>query len=358
VQWTTNGLAYSAAPGNQDQPRVVADGAGGAIATWQDARSGTAAIFAQRLNSIGVALWANDGVAVCTIAGGATAPVLVRSGTGGAIITWQDSRNPPTSPDIYAQKIAPGGLPQWSGNGVPVCTVVGSQSAPTISEDTAGGAVIAWIDARFSNNDIYAQRLNSAGALQWPSESVAVCSNSNYQYDPVVVSDGGGGAVLSWRDDRYSTAPDVFGQRLSGSGSVLYPDAEYPVLVSIRDIPNDQGGRVKLSWKASNLDLPPFALVLDYWIWRSAPPNLTNAAMASLEALPTIEQAAQMPQPRPVTRSRHQTREPRSWSWRAEPRSNGTRTRTAATPWTTFRRRAPNSSRLRPPRPPWDCTGA
>ena len=297
VQWNPNGLPYCAALGQQDLPRAVSDGAGGAIATWQDTRSGSSAIFAQRLNSIGVALWPNDGVAVCTIPGAATVPSIVGSGAGGAIIAWQDARNAPTSPDLYAQQVAPGGLPQWSGNGIPVCTVVGSQLSPQLAADGADGATIVWSDVRYGNYDLYAQHVNSGGVLEWSAEGLAVCSNTAAQYEAAIASDGSGGAIFSWRDDRYGTAPDVFAQRMSGSGNLMYPDAEYPTLVSVRDVPNDQGGLVKLSWKASNQDLAPYSRIEAYWIWRAAPPNLVSGALASGTIIPTLERAAILAEP-------------------------------------------------------------
>ncbi|MHA1377088.1 MAG: hypothetical protein ACTSRG_01785 [Candidatus Helarchaeota archaeon] len=50
----------------------------------------------------------------------------------------------------------------WENNGTPICTRSGSQEHPRICSDESGGAIIAWTDG-----DIYAQRINSTGHIQW-----------------------------------------------------------------------------------------------------------------------------------------------------------------------------------------------
>jgi len=47
--------------------------------------------------------WPADGRALCTAANDQLSPAIVLDGSGGAIVTWQDSRG--TSPDIYAQRV-------------------------------------------------------------------------------------------------------------------------------------------------------------------------------------------------------------------------------------------------------------
>ena len=66
-----------------------------------------------------------------------------------------------------------------------------------------------------------------------------------------------------------------------------------PSIADIRDIPNDQGGKVKLSWDASLLDYPQIAPVVDhYWVFRSVPPQRVSPGpardlpMARLDLVP------------------------------------------------------------------------
>ena len=62
-------LPVCLADDGQNTPVAVSDGAGGIIVAWQDFRSGAYDIYAQRISHAGVALWGEDGVAVCTAAG-------------------------------------------------------------------------------------------------------------------------------------------------------------------------------------------------------------------------------------------------------------------------------------------------
>jgi len=48
----------------------------------------------------------------------------------------------------------------------------------------------------------------------------------------------------------------------------------------VRDVPNDQGGKVKVSWYSSYLDVAPDFGIASYWIWRSVPPNYAALALS------------------------------------------------------------------------------
>jgi hypothetical protein len=52
--------------GQPENHQNTFDGSGGAFITWQDSRSGMTDIYSQRVDSSGVALWTADGIAICT----------------------------------------------------------------------------------------------------------------------------------------------------------------------------------------------------------------------------------------------------------------------------------------------------
>lgn len=223
-------------PGTQDKPAATSDGAGGAIITWQDSRSGHYRVYAQRVDADGNVLWATDGVRVCmddSQSAYQDEPQIASDGAGGAIITWQDHRkgyvsNPyySTDFDIYAQRIDANGNRLWAGTGVLVCGALGSQRAPKITSDGYGGAAIAWVDRRSLNvnskEDIYAQRINANGSRLWAADGVAICTSSETQWDLQLVSDGSGGAIITWDDRRHLYNPDIYAQRVSSGGSPIW----------------------------------------------------------------------------------------------------------------------------------------
>ena len=157
------------------------------------------------------ATWPENGNWVCNRQNDQEWIEVIPDGSGGVIMVWEDPRVSVSWPDIYAQRFNRLGHAVWELNGVAICAANNIQEFPQIASDGAGGAIIAWADNRLSSGrDIYAQRINAAGDVQWGASGTAVCVQSNWQYDARVVRDGTGGAIISWRDDRNSsTGSDV-----------------------------------------------------------------------------------------------------------------------------------------------------
>jgi hypothetical protein len=224
AQWSSNpavNTAISTATGSQMNPTIISDGSGGAIITWQDYRSGTEYdIYAQKINSSGVVQWAANGVAISTAGNDQNSPQLISDGSGGAIITWQDYRSG-NNDDIYAQKINSSGVVQWTSNGVAICTATNFQEVPKLVSDGSGGAIITWQDYRSGTEyDIYAQKLNSSGAAQWTANGVAISTATSDQLYPQLISDGSGGAIIAWQDFRSGTDWDIYAQRVDADGTI------------------------------------------------------------------------------------------------------------------------------------------
>ncbi len=66
------------------------------------------------------------------------------------------------------------------------------------------------------NWDIYAQRVDSGGRLSWSDTGLAVCRDTNNASSPRAVSDGGGGAIIAWFDDR-----GLYAQRVADGVGVV-----------------------------------------------------------------------------------------------------------------------------------------
>jgi hypothetical protein len=222
--WGTNGVAVCTAVNAQSEPKLIPDGAGGVIITWSDARPGTNAndIYAQHIAASGAVQWTANGVAVCTAAGGQFRPDISSDGAGGAIITWDDYRIDMYNRNIYAQRISSSGTAEWTANGVVICAAANNQGNPRIVTDGAGGAIILWEDARSTNSNlIYAQRVSTAGVVQWTSNGVALFTSSQYYYRPQIISDGAGGAFITCSGST-SLGDKVFAQRINSSGVAFW----------------------------------------------------------------------------------------------------------------------------------------
>ncbi len=217
AQWTLNGVPICTLPSQQVAPTLVADGAGGFIVSWYDDRSGNYDIYAQRVNSAGVPQWTANGVALCTAANSQVFQQIVSDGAGGAIVAWQDFRNG-VDDDIYVRRINASGVAQWTANGVGLCVLAGDQLNPAIASDGAGGAIVAWQDNRSASPDIYAQRVTASGVVQWTANGAAISTAANTQYSPKIVPDGAGGAIIQW-DDYRNGSGDIYVQRVNSAGT-------------------------------------------------------------------------------------------------------------------------------------------
>ena len=226
AMWATDGVPICTAANIQSMPEPVSDGSGGAIITWEDKRGGTYYdIYAQRINAYGAVQWAPNGVAVCTEVQHQRDPELVSDGSGGAVITWEDNRAV-SDYHIYAQKInANNGSPLWLVNGVAICTATDEQRDPKIVSDGSGGAIVTWEDKRGADYDIYAQRIDTGGIVKWLSNGEAISTAVFDQLYPQLIAGSSGDAILTWQDSRGGTFSDIYAQRIDTNGNVLWaPD--------------------------------------------------------------------------------------------------------------------------------------
>jgi hypothetical protein len=260
TQWAADGVAICNAANSQSLPQLISDGLGGAIITWRDDRSGSHFdVYAQRVGADGNVLWPTNGAAICTVANDQKSVQLTGDGIGGAIIIWEDQRS--GTWDIYAQRVGANGHSLWAADGVPICTAADNQRSPQLISDGFGGGVIAWDDHRSGKTDIYAQWVDANGNILWPVNGEAICTAADYEYYPQLAGDGSGGAIITWEDSRNGN-DDIYAQRILGP---------VPRIVSISDVPNDQGREVSILWDRSYLDDPQYMLITDYTIWRKYP---------------------------------------------------------------------------------------
>ena len=253
-RWAENGVAVCTEVNAQNSPCIATDGSGGAVVIWQDLRTNYADLYAQRISKDGEMLWAIDGVLICGTSGAQSAPVAVDDGAGGVIVVWQDFRR--SYADIYAQRVDGSGKILWDKNGVAVCTASGHESFPVIISNKAEGAVIAWVDTRNGNNDVFSQQLDGNGAIHWKENGVAVSIAKGNQNYPVITSDGAGGAYIAWSDMR-SGESDIYIQRIDIAGNALWIEDGWGIctetgIQNYVNIDNDGAGGVSLVWNDSH----------------------------------------------------------------------------------------------------------
>ncbi|NOT33193.1 MAG: hypothetical protein HOP12_03385 [Candidatus Eisenbacteria bacterium] len=195
----------------------IADGAGGYYLVWSDERSGNSDVYAQRIDANGTLLWNANGLPIATGSPSQFNGTLVADGTGGVIVAW--AQNVAGVDAIFAQRLNSAGTALWTAGGVRVATQPNSQSTRFgLVPDGTGGAMFAWTyNFSIGDTDAYAQRLNASGVLQWGASGLAVASNTSIQDQVVAATDGVGGMWILWRD--LTVANDnLYKQRLNSAG--------------------------------------------------------------------------------------------------------------------------------------------
>lgn len=220
--WGSDGVQICSAFNNQQSLAVVDDGNGGVIIAWADNRTGNYKIFAQRINSNGITQWTTDGVLICTAEGNQLVPRIVSDDRGGAIITWEDHRN--GGNNIYSQRINSAGDIQWTHDGVLVTNTpkyYGGAGIPSIvtAGDNDEGVIVVWEDVRDDNDRLFGQRIDKNGAIMWGLDGLFIANRNSNWSRPQICEDSFGGVIVSWLNSN-----TLYVQRINSDGTVLWPD--------------------------------------------------------------------------------------------------------------------------------------
>jgi len=165
-------------------------------------------------------------------------PQITSDGSAGAIIAWEDARDG-ISYNIYTRRINASGNVQWTVDGVALVIDPEIQSIPQITSDDAGGAIITWWDWRGGNGDVYAQKVNASGNIQWAASGIAVCSDPSDQREYQLISDDAGGAIVTWHDRRTDNW-DIYALKIDQYGNAPPMDVKEtaPVFSLAQNFPN------------------------------------------------------------------------------------------------------------------------
>jgi hypothetical protein len=228
--WQENGVPVCQSTFFQSRPRLLSDGSGGAIIAWSDQRADSTSeysgdIYAQRLDALGIARWTPNGVPLCVAPWPQYVSGISPDADGGAIVVWDDYRS--GSGDIYAQRVSGEGQALWTDGGIGLCVQEAPQVESIITADGFGGAIVGWVDWRSSllgpGSDVYVQRVSGAGVSLWATDGGAVATASFSQIALALAPDGLGGAIIAWEDGRSGTSMDIYAQRISPDGQLGDP---------------------------------------------------------------------------------------------------------------------------------------
>jgi hypothetical protein len=212
------GIPISTAADYQYFPDVSFDGTNYMV-VWQDQRSGEYDIYGSRVDQDGIVL-NSPGIPISTASDEQNRPSIDFDGTN-YLVVWDDYRSG-SEYDIYGTFLDTAGNVS-SPSGIIISNAADNQQMPSVSFDGTN-YLVAWHDHRDGggNYDIYGARVNTSGTVQDPS-GIPIANIDAQQLTAVVISYSGQWLAV-WRDNQNGGYTDIYGSRISSSGTVTDGD--------------------------------------------------------------------------------------------------------------------------------------
>lgn len=221
------GVPVTTAPHGQYSPRIVTRPGGGAWTAWLDGRSGYAIdVYGAMLDAAGTPSTggADQGYAFTDITCRKRDLVLVADGVGGAIAAWSDNRcTTAEGYDIFVLRLGADGRPAagWPANGRNVSAAPDWQVQPALAPDGGGGAFVGWVELTGFLPRVVVHHVLANGSLDpaWPAAGITLAVAGAEAASPVLGPDGAGGFYIAWGDSRDGDL-DIRLQRVTATGAV------------------------------------------------------------------------------------------------------------------------------------------
>jgi hypothetical protein len=284
AQWSNDpslNLVVCDTTGEQALAKIAVTSDGGTYISWFDNRSGSYAVYLQRLDQLGYKMWDSNGLLISNNPQSSSLVDydLMVDENDNAVIVFTDTRNSGNL-NVFAYRISPAGNFLWGANGISLSATADYQPNPKVTQTSDGNFVVAWIIAT-NPFKVALQKLSPVGDKLWGSSPVILSSaTEGYNYPsivssdsnsviilhtattgsfpaqtvklratkvsengtvswmsgiqnigtiaaftvPKVYSDNNNGAIIAWHDDRdMNNLQSAFVQRISASGSLYYP---------------------------------------------------------------------------------------------------------------------------------------
>ena len=196
AQWSSNpavNLTVCDTIGEQALAKIGSTSDGGCYISWFDNRSGSYAVYMQRLDPLGNKLWAPSGLLISNNPQSSSLVDydLLVDADDNAIVTFTDTRNSGNlNPFVYA--ISPTGNFIWGTNGIDLNPTADYQPNPKLALTDDGNIVVAWIIAT-TRYQTGLQKISPTGVKLWGTTPIILQSaTEGYGYPDIVTSDSGG----------------------------------------------------------------------------------------------------------------------------------------------------------------------
>ncbi len=203
-------------------PKMMSDGADGAVLCWHASVSNLFNAYVQRLSAAGAELFPHNGVQVST---SATMYHLDPSAaydqtTGETFVVFNERNTNQSQWGVYAQKFTPAGVRAWGETGLVLRPVNAVNKSFERCVAFAGGLMAFWFESiAFGNDQVLGTRVDGSGSTVWANPPLTVSSAPSDKGRLPVAATPDGSVVLIWEDQRNGT-PDVYGQNVNPDGTL------------------------------------------------------------------------------------------------------------------------------------------
>lgn len=205
---------------NKDQQTsyIAADPAGNFTICWEDSRNTFTDIYARSYNNEGIAMGESfmvndDTLNVYQYYSGITADL-----EGNFTIAWEDYRLGIRG-DIFLQHFDDEGNPVQTNEKVNDDFGTENQTTPSVAASANGNFTIVWVDSRYEESDIFAQRFDALGNFTGMNFKVNDDTGYYAQNEPSVASDAAGNTMVAWTDFRSGYPGNIYAQVYAPDGS-------------------------------------------------------------------------------------------------------------------------------------------
>ncbi len=182
------------------------------------------------------AQWPGDAgvnMVICDRAGEQTLPRMAATSDGGCYVCWYD--NTSGNYDLYLQRLNGDGEIQWQYNGLLISNHP-QEAWFTDYDMTVDGddhAIIVFNDIRNGPDwDIYAYRISPEGNFAWGSDGLTISNNDGFEPDPRVTITSNGNIVIAWMEETIGLDQIVHLRKLTSAGDDFWSDPSTITLTS------------------------------------------------------------------------------------------------------------------------------
>ena len=203
-------------------PTFVSDGSGGAVFSCYFIVGAVLDCAAQRILADGTEQFAHNGALGSTLASQyrVSPSVSFNPATSETFLFWNETNTGQSRDGVYGQKFDVDGNRQWGDSGR-VLVAIGDYDVRNVSHVLcADGATVFWFQApAFDQDIIRAARVDGSGDFVWSPSILNVTPTSSGKSRLAVTSAPGEGALLAWMDNRNGD-DDIYAQNMFADGTM------------------------------------------------------------------------------------------------------------------------------------------